>query len=113
VLPLVVALAPPTAGALTAAEWDRVQPLLPPQRPAVGRPNHDHRTMRSGILWGLRTPAPWREIPAWFGKPNPAFQRYRLWCRQGIWQQFIDALGPDAPPTRRRLFADTADDLSL
>jgi len=111
VLPLVVAVTPPARGALTAGEWERVRDLLPPQRGSVGRPNHDHRTMLSGILWVLRTPAPWREMPACFGKPNTAFQRYRLWCRQGLWQRIIDALGADAPPTRKHLAPDTGDDL--
>jgi transposase len=81
-------------GRLTAAEWARVRPLLPPQKPAVGRPRHDHRTILSGILWVLRTAAPWREMPPEFGKANTAFVRYRLWPR------IIDALGPEAslPP---------------
>jgi hypothetical protein len=111
-VPRVVALTPPTVGALTEEEWERVRDLLPPQRPAVGRPNHDHRTMLSGILWVLRTPAPWREMPARYGKPNTAFQRYRLWRRQGVWQRIVDALGQDAPPIRQRYPSDT-DDLSL
>jgi transposase len=81
-------------GGLTEAEWERVRPVLPPQKPAVGRPRHDHRTILSGILWVLRTAAPWREMPAEFGKPNTAFVRYRLWCRQGLWQRIIEALGP-------------------
>jgi hypothetical protein len=63
-LPLGMPAVPPTAGALTEAEWERVRDLLPPQRPSVGRPNHDHRTVLSGMLWVLRTPAPWREMPA-------------------------------------------------
>jgi transposase len=90
---------------LTDAEWERVRAFLPPQRPSVGRPNHDHRTVLSGILWVLRTPAPWREMPACYGKFNTAFVRYRLWCRQGLWQRIVEALGPDAPPSRRRLTA--------
>jgi transposase len=110
-LPLVLAVTPPTRGALTAAEWERVRSLLPPQRPSVGRPNHDHRTVLSSMLWVLRTPAPWREMPACFGKPNAAFVRYRLWCRQGLWQRIIDALGPDAPPARRRLSTTMEPDL--
>jgi transposase len=28
---------------LTDAQWARLQPLLPPQRPKTGRPNKDHR----------------------------------------------------------------------
>jgi transposase len=101
VLPPLRVPAPATSGELTDAEWARMQPLLPPQRPPVGRPNHDHRTVLSGILWVLRTPAPWREMPPRFGKYNTAFVRYRLWRRQGLWQRSIDALGPEAPPPRR------------
>ena len=104
---------PPARGALTAAEWERVRHLMPPQRPSVGRPNHDHRTLLAGILWVLRTPAPWREMPACYGKFNTAFVRYRLWCRQGLWQPIIDALGPDAPPVRRTLVAVTDSEVRL
>lgn len=86
---------------LTDAEWTRVWPLLPPQQPAVGRRRHDHRTMLGGILWVLRSAAPWREMPARFGKWNTAYVRYRLWREQGLWQRIIDALGPcPAPPAR-------------
>ena len=85
---------PPADGELTDAEWDRVRPLLPPQKPPVGRPRHDHRTVLGGILWVLRTAAPWREMPVRFGRWDTAYARYRLWRKQGLWQQIIDALGP-------------------
>jgi len=41
---------------------------LPPQKPPVGKPNRDHRTVLNGILWRLRTGAPWRDLPARYGK---------------------------------------------
>jgi hypothetical protein len=88
-------------GGLTDAEWERVRPLLPPQQPRVGRRRHDHRTVLGGILWVLRSAAPWREMPARFGKPNSVYVRYRLWREQGLWSQIIDALGPDAVPPAR------------
>jgi len=53
--PLEMPLPAPIHGALTDTEWERVQAVLPPQRPRTGRPNHDHRTVLSGILWVLRT----------------------------------------------------------
>ncbi len=81
-------------GELTDAEWTRVQPLLPPQKPVTRRPRHDHRRVLSGILWVLRTASPWREMPAQLGKWETAYARYRLWCKQGVWQRIIDALGP-------------------
>jgi hypothetical protein len=87
---------------LSAAKWARVQPLLPPQQSAVGRPRHDDRSLLTGILWALRTPAPWREMPPAYGQANTAFERYRHWCRQGLWPRLIDALGPEvAPPSPR------------
>ena len=39
---------------LTDRQWQRLEPLLPPQRPRTGRPNDDHRRIVNGILWVLR-----------------------------------------------------------
>ncbi len=50
-------------GDLKDHQWKRLQPLLPPQKPDIGRPYTDHRLVINGILWILRTGAPWRELP--------------------------------------------------
>jgi len=42
---------------LTDEQWQRLAPLLPPQRPRTGRPNQDHRTILDGILWIRRAVA--------------------------------------------------------
>jgi hypothetical protein len=81
---------------LTDLEWERVRPLLPPQRPPTGRPRHDHRTILSGILWVVRTHASWRDMPLEFGKWETAYKRYRLWNDTGLWQRLLALLG-DAP----------------
>jgi transposase len=64
---------------LTDRQWQRLEPLLPPERPRTGRPNHDHRTILDGILWVLRTGAPWRDLPGalWSGRHRlkPVLQR--------------------------------------
>jgi hypothetical protein len=86
-----VALAPGGAG-LTEAEWVRVRPLLPPQRPPTGRPRHDHRTALSGILAVVRSDCSWREMPTQFGKWEAAYSRYRLWRKQGLWRRILGAL---------------------
>lgn len=98
----------PAPAILTDGEWARVQSLLPPQKSAIGRPRHDDRTVLTGILWVLRTPAPWREMPPAYGKANTAFVRYRHWCRQGLWPRIIDALGPEAAPPSPRARAPTS-----
>jgi len=81
---------------LTDAEWERVRPLLPPQKPKTGRPRHDHRTVLSGILSVVRSDYSWREMPKECGKWEAAYKRYRLWCDQGLWQRIVAALGNDA-----------------
>ena len=80
VLPPARAAPPPasTKAGLTDEEWRRVAPVLPPQKPATGRPRHDHRTMLGGILWVVRTGASWRAMPAEYGKWETADKRHRL-----------------------------------
>src|SRR5918911_1645101 len=58
-------------GELTDTAWAQIQPLLP----AGGKPGgrwRDHRTVINGILWKLRTGAPWRDLPERYGPGPPA-----------------------------------------
>ena len=87
--------APQSAAApawLTDAEWHLIQPLLPSQQPATGRPRHDHRTVLTGILWVVRSKASWRAMPQEYGKWETAYKRYRLWRASGLWQRILEAL---------------------
>jgi len=86
----------PVYRALSDAEWERLQPLLPPQKPQTGRPRHDHRTVLNGILAVVGTDLSWREMPREYGKRDRAYKRYRLWRDQGLWQHIVAAL---ADPT--------------
>jgi transposase len=83
---------PPPLVELTEAEWARLEPLLPPRRPHVGRPRNDHRAVLGGILWVLRNRASWRDMPARFGNYNTAYKRYRLWSDTGLWERLLCAL---------------------
>ena len=87
-------------GDLTDAQWERLAPLLPPQQPKVGRPAEDHRRILNGILWRVRTGAPWRDVPERYGPWSTLASRFRRWRRAGIWdrifagvQQQADAAG--------------------
>ena len=91
---------PPKEGELTDAEWERIGPLLPPQKPRTGRPRHDHRTVLAGILRVVRADGSWREMPEQFDKWQTAYKRYRLWADSGLWQCIATTLGiEDAPPS--------------
>ena len=87
-----VSVITPRGDTLTDAQWELIQHLLPPQRPAIGRPRHDHRTVLGGMLWVTRTRSSWREMPEEYGKWETAYRRYRLWLDQGLWQRITEAL---------------------
>jgi transposase len=85
---------------LTDAQWTRVEPLLPSQRPKTGRPDKDHRLILEAIVWLLRTGAPWRDLPAEFGPWRTVASRFYRWRRQGVFDRLLaetirraDALG--------------------
>ena len=81
---------------LTDRRWQHLEPLLPPKRPPTGRPNHHHRTILNGILWVLRTGAPWRDLPERYGLVGTVSSRFYRWCQSGVWQRLLSALQADA-----------------
>lgn len=81
---------------LTDDQWERLAPLLPPQRPATGRPAKDHRTIINGILWVLKTGAPWRDLPERYGPWQTVYSRFRRWQQAGIWERILADLQRDA-----------------
>jgi transposase len=77
---------------LTDAQWERLRPLLPPQRPTTGRPAKDHRTVVNAILWRLKTGAPWRDLPERYGPWQTVYSRFRRWQQAGVWERVLAAL---------------------
>ncbi len=77
---------------LTDLQWERLQPLLPPQKPPTGRPSKNHRTIINGILWILRTGAPWRDLPKQYGSWKTVSSRFYRWRSAGVWQQVLQKL---------------------
>jgi transposase len=78
--------------ALTDQQWEQLAPLLPPAKPQTGRPNHDHRLILNGILWRLKTGAPWRDLPEHFGAWQTVYSRFRRWQLAGVWARILAAL---------------------
>lgn len=81
---------------LTNRQWERLQPLLPPQKPKTGRPGTDHRRLLNGILWLLRTGAPWRDLPERYGPWATVASRFYRWRKAGIWARLFTAVQQQA-----------------
>ena len=60
------------------------------------RPSIDHRQIINGILWILRTGAPWEDLPARYGKRSTVSTRYYRWKAQGIWDRIYDTVKAQA-----------------
>jgi transposase len=74
---------------LTDAQWERLCPLLPPQKPYTGRPAKDHRTVLNGILWILRTGSPRRVLPERYDSWKTISSRFYRWQRAGVWDRVL------------------------
>ena len=80
---------------LTDKEWERILPMLPPQR---GRHSlKGERRFISGVLWLTRTGVPWRDLPRRYGKWKSVYNRFNNWSKRGIWERLFKELqiGPD------------------
>jgi transposase len=83
-------------GDLTNAQWARLEPLLPPQKPKTGRINQPHRRVINGILWILRTGAPWDDLPRRYGKTKTVSSRFYRWRKNGTWERIFAELRAQA-----------------
>jgi transposase len=77
---------------LAGAEWRLLKDLLPPERGRKNRPASDNRSIVNGILWRIRTGAPWRDVPDKYGKWMTVYQRFRRWSRAGMWEAVATTL---------------------
>jgi transposase len=81
---------------LTDEQWARLQPLRPPQKPKTGKPSIDQRRIINGILWILRTGAPWDDLPRRYGKRGTVSSRFYRWRKRGIWDRIFADLQAQA-----------------
>lgn len=83
---------------LTNEQWEVLEPLIPdPLRRADGRgrPWRDSRSVLNGILWVLRTGAPWRDLPERYPSYQTCHRRFQRWNEEGVLDAILRALVED------------------
>lgn len=75
--------------------WLRMSQLLPGGSGRRGRPFDRARTIIEGILWRLRTGAPWRDVPGEFGPWSTVFSCFNRWSKTGIWEKLFESVKID------------------
>jgi transposase len=78
--------------AVTDAQWELLKPLLPQRTAKTGRKPVDPRTMLDGMLWILRTGAPWRDLPERFGPWQTVYDYFFHWRADGTFDKMLQAL---------------------
>ena len=76
---------------LSDDQWQLLQDLLP-QNGNRGGQWKDHRLMIDGILWALSDGGRWRNLPGRFGPWQTVYDRFRKWCRNGLWDKILRRL---------------------
>jgi len=82
-------------GDLTDEQWNKWRSLLP-KRKQTGRPAADDRQIINGMLWILRTGAPWRDLPERYGKRGTVSSRFYRWRQAGIFDRLLAAVQQEA-----------------
>lgn len=83
---------------LTDPQWEIVAPLLPEPKAGPGkrgRPPRSFREVLDGILWVMRTGAPWHDLPDRYPPYQTCHRRFQLWCEEGTLERIVVALRRD------------------
>ena len=76
-------------------DWSRIAPHIIGDERSRGTSGRDNRMFVEGVLWIVRTGAPWRDLPEVFGDWNSVFRRFSRWSKKGIWDRIFAAMSDD------------------
>lgn len=80
---------------LTAEQWDRLEPLLPPLAQWSPRERVERREIINGILYVLRTGCSWRQMPHDLPNGKTVYHYFRRWSLDGTWERAMTSLRRD------------------
>ena len=80
---------------LTDQQWEligRFLPDLPRRQDGRGRPWRENRSVLNGILWILKTGAPWADLPTRYPSHQTCHRRFQRWVRDGVLRTLLEIL---------------------
>jgi len=83
---------------LTNEQWQRIVDFIPKPRARPGksgRPPQEPREVINGILWILRTGAPWADLPERYPPKSTCHRRFQEWIESGVFAKILTALAQD------------------
>ncbi len=82
---------------LTDVQWEILQSVFVERRRAdgKGRPPRDARAVLNGVLWILRTGAPWHDLPDRYPPYQTCHRRFQQWQKDGRFEVILQVLAED------------------
>jgi transposase len=80
---------------LSDRQWNLISEHIIGDERTPGSSGRDNRMFIEGVLWIVRTGAPWRDLPEVFGVWNSAFRRFSRWSAKGVWHRIFAAMAED------------------
>src|SRR5262245_54304527 len=83
---------------LTDEQWALIEALIPvPDRRANGRgrPRREARDVLNGILWVMRTGAPWKDLPPRYPPYQTCHRRFQEWVANDTFETILATLAKD------------------
>jgi transposase len=83
---------------LTEEQWRLIEPLFPElseREDGRGRPPADTRAVLNGVLWIMRTGAPWADMLERYPPYQTCHRRFQAWVRSGVLKQVLETLAED------------------
>ena len=78
---------------LTEDQFTQINRWLPPEESRRGRPPKiRNREALEGILYIMRTGAPWRDLPEEYGAWHTIYMRWQRWVARGVWWNILMVL---------------------
>ncbi len=83
---------------LTDKQWIKLEPIILQsvcKKDSRGRKLRDPREVLNGILWVLRTGAPWKDLPDRYPQHQTCHRRFQQWTKAGFFRRIIEELAAD------------------
>ena len=72
---------------LTLDQWSKILAFLKEETNVYVKSERDCKRFTEGVLWMSRSGAPWRMLPAEYGKWYSVYRRFARWSEQGVWEK--------------------------
>jgi transposase len=77
---------------ITDRQWIKIEPVILQSLCKKDSRGRKPREVLNGILWVLRTGAPWKDLPERYPPHQTCHRRFQQWVKAGVFRRIIEEL---------------------